>query len=144
MGYSLSQKLFLAAMVLFIVLAFTPTTWYMMNLFLFLAFSAFFMFILDVMFGNTKDFEYEPNFKNWVKENTPAYWPNELASKYLTFHRVFFLLKNNFFIFYWSLNCSHSVPVEKGLLGRGSLIYNSNNGWFQSLDRKHHYQKPKE
>ncbi len=73
MGYSLSQKLFLAAMVLFIVLAFTPTTWYMMNLFLFLAFSAFFMFILDVMFGNTKDFEYEPNFKNWVKENTPAY-----------------------------------------------------------------------
>ena len=68
-----SQKFELWLSVIFALLAFMPLTYEGTFMFVFLFISAFSIFLVDVMFSNEKDFEFEPQNKVYWSKTAPNY-----------------------------------------------------------------------
>ena len=68
-----SQKFELWLSVIFILLAFMPLTYEVTFMWIFLFICSFSVFIMDVLFSDEREFEFEPEYKVYWAKTTPNY-----------------------------------------------------------------------
>ena len=68
-----SQKFTLWVSVILLLLAFMPLTWEGTFMYIFLFICAFNIFVIDVLFSNAQEFEFEPQAKTYWAKTAPDY-----------------------------------------------------------------------